>query len=152
MTTAGEFCNRRVVIARAGESVIEAARRMRDEHVGSLVVVEDRGELRVPVGMITDRDIVTWVLARSDRHLDAVMVGDVMATEVVTATEEEPLVDVMKRMRSFGVRRIPIVDDEGGLQGLVTFDDLVEQLADETRDLAQLLGRERRREASRHSA
>lgn len=152
MTSAGDFCNRRVVIARAGENLADAARRMRDEHVGSLVIVEDRGEMRVPIGMLTDRDIVTAVLARTDRHLDAVTVSDVMSSEVVTATEEEPLIDVMKRMRSFGVRRMPVVNDEGGLEGLVTFDDLVEEIADEVHDLATLLGRERRREAARHSA
>jgi CBS domain-containing protein len=128
MPTAGEFCNRRVAIACQGEPIIDAARRMRDEHVGSLVVVEESAGKRIPIGMLTDRDLVVGVLARTDRHIDAITVGDVMTGDVVKAREDDDLADTWKRMRSYGVRRIPVVDADGALAGIVAFDDLVEWL------------------------
>jgi CBS domain-containing protein len=142
MPTAGEFCNRRVAIARSGETLHEVAARMREEHVGSVVVVDELDGRRVPIGMLTDRDIVVGVLARTDRRVDAVTVGDVMTTEPVTAREEEDLADLLKRMRSAGVRRVPIVDDAKALVGIVALDDLVEYVAEQLSGLAQLLSRE----------
>lgn len=147
MVTAGEFCNRTVYIARAADSLLGAAKRMHDEHVGSLVVVEDVDGGRRPIGIITDRDILVRVLSTKHEHLGAMSVGDVMSKELVRAWEDESLVDVLKRMRSYGIRRVPVVDPDDMLAGIVTFDDLVEQVADELHDLATLIGRERRREA-----
>lgn len=147
MVTAGEFCNRTVYIARAGDSLLEAAQRMRDEHVGSLVVVEDVEGGRRPVGMITDRDLLVRVLSDDPARLGSARVGDVMTRDPIRAWEDDSLLDVLKRMRSYGIRRIPVVDASELLAGIITFDDLVEQVADEVRDLATLIGRERRLEA-----
>jgi len=146
MPTAGEFCNRRVVIARPGEPVVDAARRMRDEHVGCVVVVDAVDGKRVPVGMLTDRDLVVGALARTDRHVDAITVDDLMTRDVVSAQEGDDLADTWKCMRSFGIRRIPVVDASGALAGIITFDDLVDWLSEEVGDLAQLLARERDKE------
>ncbi len=150
MPTAGEFCNRRVAIARRGEPIIDAARRMRDEHVGCLVVVDESDGRRIPVGLLTDRDIVVGVVAKTDRHLGAVTVGDVMTSNVVTAREDEDLADACKRMRSLGVRRMPVVQANSALAGLVAFDDLVAWLQEEVSDLAELLARERAHEQGRN--
>lgn len=150
MATAGEFCNREVVFARPGEGLGDAAARMLEQRVGCVVVVdEDERGKRTPVGMLTDRDLVVGALAHDDRHLHSLAVRDVMTTEVVTARESEAIEDVFKRMRSFGIRRIPIVDEEGTLAGLVTFDDWVEFLSEQVQDLATLLERERKHEAER---
>jgi CBS domain-containing protein len=151
MTTAGEFCNRHVVIASAAETLLDAARRMLDRHVGCVVVVEERTDGAIPVGMLTDRDIVVGVLARTDRHLHAIQVGDVMSEPPMTVNERESLHDVLKQMRAFGVRRMPVVDDRGALQGLIGFDDLVESLKEQLTDLASLLARQRQREADEHA-
>jgi len=69
MTTMGELCNRTVWIADPRESVVDAARRMRDHHVGCLVVVEDRDGGRAPIGLVTDRDLVVNVLATRSRSV-----------------------------------------------------------------------------------
>ena len=61
--TVGELCNRAVVFAREEETVREAARRMRDMHVGDLVIVREEDGRRVPVGIVTDRDLVVGPLA-----------------------------------------------------------------------------------------
>jgi CBS domain-containing protein len=122
---------------------------MRDEHVGSLVIVDESNGKRVPVGMLTDRDVVIRVFATNDKHIDMLSVGDVMTTEIITASNSDTLDETLKRMRSFGVRRIPIVNSEGGLEGLIAFDDLIEYLAEEVNDLAALLSREQHREKER---
>ena len=71
------------------------------------------------------------------------------AWPLVTARERESLVDVLKRMRADGVRRMPVVSDEGALEGIVAFDDLLEFFSEELSDLAALVTREQRREAQR---
>jgi CBS domain-containing protein len=151
MPTAGEFCNRSTVIARKGEPILDVARRMRDEHVGSVVVVEEpSGRKVVPVGIVTDRDLVVRVLAATDRHVHTIHVSDIMSEDLVKAWDDEDLVDVVKRMRSFGIRRVPVVDREDNLQGIIALDDLVDFLQEQVSDLGTLLSHERKREEQSH--
>jgi CBS domain-containing protein len=149
MPSVREFCKRRVVVARREEGLVEMAQRMRDEHVGCVVVVDEKNGKRVPVGMLTDRDIVLGALARTNRQIDALTAADVMTTDVVTARDDEELQDVLRRMRSSGVRRFPVVEADGGLAGFIAFDDLVDWLSEALSDLALLLARERSRERER---
>jgi CBS domain-containing protein len=144
--TAGEFCNRQVVIARRDESLVEAARRIRDFHVGTLIVVDEQDGRRTPVGVLTDRDLVVSVLTGDGRDVDALLVGDVMTTDLVTSREDDSLLDALKKMRSFGIRRLPVVNDKGGLEGILTFDDLIDLIAEELSDLTNLVSREQKRE------
>lgn len=149
MITAGELCNRRVVTIGRTDTMLEAARRMRAHHVGSLVVVTEADSRITPVGLITDRDIVVGVLATAREYLDSVQVGDILTEPLVTAREKEGLPDALQRMRSHGIRRMPVVDEEGALVGLVAFDDLLEFLSDELAELTALVSREQRQEAVR---
>jgi len=144
-----ELCKRTVACVRRDESLAEAARRMRQEHVGDLVVVEDRNNRRVPVAMLTDRDIVVGVFARDTKHLDALDVGDVVQDLLVTATEDEDVGAVLRRMRSFGVRRVPVVDDAGALTGILALDDVLAGLADELAEAASLMLRQQKHEVER---
>lgn len=145
---AGELCIREVVYAQPDEGIREAARRMRDHHVGDVVVVrEDERGNRKPVAMLTDRDLVVGVLAEDPEDAETLTVGDVLTRdEVFTVGERESVFRVVERMSSHGVRRVPVVDDRGGLVGLITFDDVVELLADTLDDLARLTARGRDRE------
>ena len=145
--TAGELCNRTVYIIHPEESILEAARLMKTHHVGCLVVVEERGDERVPVAMLTDRDLVVKGLAEAPRELARLRVAQVMSDGLVTARENERMYDVRKKMRSRGVRRIPVVDAQDRLQGIIAFDDLVDWLAQELADLARLVSREQERES-----
>ncbi|MGD8606629.1 MAG: CBS domain-containing protein [Myxococcales bacterium] len=145
--TAGELCNRTVYIIQRDESVAEAARLMKDHHVGCLVVVEQRGDARVPIAMITDRDLVVKGIAESPATLESMRVAQVMSDGLVTARESERMYDVRKKMRSRGVRRIPVVDSQDRLQGIIAFDDLVDWMAHELSDLARLVSREQERES-----
>jgi CBS domain-containing protein len=145
MTTVAEICNREVVIVERDASILHAARLMRDYHVGDLVVTEERGGQRVPVGIVTDRDVVIEVIAE-EVALDEVTIEDIMSVEVVTARETDDLLDTLKRMRTHGVRRVPVVDAQQALVGILTVDDVIELLAEELNDLTRLIGHEQARE------
>jgi len=141
----GDVCNREVVFVERDGAIADAARLMREHHVGDLVVVEDRDGRRVPVGILTDRDLVVEVLAEGV-DLNDVDVGDVMSDALVTAREDDALSDTVKRMRLKGVRRVPVVDRTGALIGILTVDDLLDLLAEQVSDLARLVQREQQRE------
>lgn len=141
----GEICNREVVIVAREAPVIAAARLMRQYHVGDLVVVDELAGLRRPVGIVTDRDIVIEVVAMEVAP-EALRVGDIMSAELATVRETEGVYETIRYMRDKGIRRLPVVDRDGWLQGIVTLDDLLILLAEEMGELARLIGREMDRE------
>jgi CBS domain-containing protein len=143
--TLGEVCNREVVIATPDMSVMEAATLMKSYHVGDVVIVTERDGQRAPIGILTDRDIVMALVDRAVR-LPYLRVSDVMSRDLVTGVGDENLCDVIKKMQSHGVRRLPVVNAHGGLEGILTFDDLVELLSDELSELARLMAVEQKRE------
>lgn len=142
----GEICNRQVVVTEKALSVVEAAQLMRKHHVGDLIVIEEKDGSRRPVGIVTDRDIVVEVVA-AGVNLEALTVGDIMSPEVATVREGEGLFEALRHMREKGVRRMPVVDRDGGLTGILTLDDLLQLLAEEMTELAKLVSHERHREA-----
>ena len=143
----GEICNRDVVIAEKSLSVVAAAQLMRTHHVGDLVVVEEKNGRKHPAGIVTDRDIVVEVVA-AGVNPESLKVGDIMGPEVATVRESEGLFEALRYMRDKGVRRMPVVDREGGLVGILTLDDLLSLLAEEMTELAKLVSHERQREAT----
>lgn len=146
MMNIGELCNREVVIVRKDETLGEAAMRMRTHHVGDLVVVETRAGLRIPVGVLTDRDIVIGALTVDVERFASRRVGDLVVRKVVTGREDTSVLEALKCMRGHGVRRLPVVDDRQSLVGIVVFDDLIELVAEQMNDLVQLLRNEQRQE------
>jgi CBS domain-containing protein len=137
----GEYCNREVVVAEKSTEIREAARLMRRHHVGDLVIVERRGEENIPIGIVTDRDLVVEVLAQ-ELDPDVVTVADIMSLNPVTAGEEDELWDTLNRMRSQGIRRLPVVNARGGLEGILTADDVLELFAAGLADLVKLVKQE----------
>ncbi|MDP1774897.1 MAG: CBS domain-containing protein [Methylobacter sp.] len=142
----GEFCNREVVFATREMSLPEAAQLMRKHHVGDLVVVDDVDGKRVPVGIVTDRDMVIEVIAQS-LNVDGFSVGDIMSPQLISVQEKEGVFETIRLMRAKGVRRIPVVNQEGGLAGIVSADDILDLLAEEMAELAKVAPREQEREA-----
>lgn len=112
------------------------------------MVVESRDAQRVPVGMLTDRDIVIKVMAEG-RDPQALSIRDVISTGLVTAREDEELVDVIGRMRRQGVRRIPAVNEHGGLEGILAVDEVLELQAEQMNGLTALLKIEPQHEQGR---
>jgi CBS domain-containing protein len=141
----GEICTRDTIIAKKDSSIYEIAKLMRQYHVGDIIVVNE-GE-NAPIGIVTDRDIVIEILAK-ELSPEVVTTGDIMNRDVLTAYENDDIWDTLQRMRIKGVRRIPVVNLQGGLVGIATLDDLLELLADELEDIAQIVRREEGRERS----
>jgi CBS domain-containing protein len=144
--TAGEFCTRQVVTIHREDTLVEAAQRIRKHHVGTLVVVDEKDGQQMPVGLVTDRDLVVCGLAQSREHVEGLVVDNMMSRHPITARENDDLLTALNQMRNFGVRRLPIVNDKGGLEGILTFDDLIELVAEELSGLSSLVSRARRRE------
>ena len=143
--TVGEVCTRFVVTARADETIVDAARRMRDAHVGALVVIDEIAAGR-PVGILTDRDIVVSAVAQTPDKLESLRVGDVMTGDLVTARSGDTLDVALTSLRARGIRRLPVVSGEGLLEGLLAFDDILEVMSEELDDLVGLVAREQKRE------
>jgi CBS domain-containing protein len=148
--TVGEICNREVIIIDQDGPIQEAIRLMREHHVGDVVVVEQRGGERYPVGILTDRDIVVEILAEGV-DLDAVAIKDVMSYQLLEVRERDDVADALRLMRSKGVRRLPVVNDQGVLAGILSVDDVMDVLAEELMDLATLIRREQLKEQLRRT-
>jgi len=123
-----ECCKLDVVCCDPELSLPDTAALMRKNHVGDVVVIESRNGVRVPIGIVTDRDIVMETMAL---QLDATLftAGDIMNTPLVTVKENAGFIETLRLMRSNGIRRIPVVTDSGTLYGIVTADDIVRALA-----------------------
>jgi CBS domain-containing protein len=147
--SAGEYCNREVIIVEPTVSVTEAAELMRHHHVGDLVVIEKEGEEAIPIGIITDRDIVIEVMAQK-LDPDSLIVKDIMSTDPVSVPVTTSLLDTLELMKQRGVRRVLVVADDGSLQGLLSADDAIELIAEQLNDLTQLVNREVTREQKQH--
>ncbi|MFC1748930.1 CBS domain-containing protein [Pseudomonadota bacterium] len=141
----GEYCNREVVVISKDASIIEAAQLMREKHVGDLVVVEPHTAGTVPVGLLTDRDIVIELVAK-EADLSSVTVNEVMSTELYTIRESENISDALKCMRNKGVRRVPVVDEQENLIGIMTSDDALDIISEQLNNLASLVSNEQRQE------
>jgi CBS domain-containing protein len=144
--TVGDICTRNVVVAPKGELVTDAAKRMRTSHVGDLVVVEARNGRHVPVGIVTDRDIVISVVAGDPAYVHSLLLSDIMSTDLITAREQDTIEDGLRKMHEHGVRRLPIVDGVGTLIGILTLDDVLRYLTAQQSELVSLVAREQVRE------
>lgn len=132
----GRICTRVVVTAELAESVAEAARRMAEHDVGTLAVVESDGR---PLGIVTDRDIVLYCVARGGDPAQ-LQVRDVMSGPPLLVRESAPIESALAEMAASRVRRLLVVDDADKLVGLLSLDDVLELLAEESRSIGKLLG------------
>jgi CBS domain-containing protein len=129
-----DICSQRVVCIGPDASITEAAQLMHDQDVGALVVTRD-GK-REPIGIVTDRDIVTRIVA-SGRDPRAEPVSEAMSGAPATCHGNHDLLDVMEMMRQHGIRRVPVVDAQSALIGIVTTDDIIGALAEHVFVLAR---------------
>jgi CBS domain-containing protein len=143
--TVGKFCVRETIVAKKDSNIVDVAKLMRRHHVGDVIVVEERDGLAVPIGIVTDRDLVMEILAQ-ELSPETVAVGDIMSYEMLVARESDSLWDTLQQMRVKGVRRVPVIDGKGALAGILTLDDVLELLTDELAELAKIVRREQERE------
>ena len=141
----GELCNREVIFATRTTTIVEAAQLMRRYHVGDLVVVDEIDGKRVPVGVVTDRDIVTEIVAKVC-PAETCSVESIMGTQLVSVAETAGVIETIQLMRTHGVRRIPVTGGDGGLVGIVSADDMLDLLAEELAELAKIAPRQQAEE------
>ena len=100
------------------------------------------------MGLITDRDIVTSVIAM---QLDpaTITAGDLISREIVVVREDQGVFETIEHMRAHGVRRMPVVHQQGALVGIISVDDLTELLAEELSQLPKLISKEQAQEVER---
>lgn len=126
---------RGAVVAQAEESARAAAIRMREHHVGCVVVTRDAH----PIGILTDRDIALRVVAEG-RDPEQTKIADIVTYDVTTIERDAEVGTAARLMREHGVRRLPIVDEAGHVTGIVTADDLVALLAENLYDVGMSIG------------
>ena len=141
----GEMCKRQVVICQPDDSIQIAAELMRDNHVGDVIVVEHKEGKHFPIGILTDRDIVIEVLAERV-NLNDIAVKDVMSSELIRVKEDDYIIETIEQMRDKGIRRVPVVNREGNLEGILAVDDTIELVADLLSNLVKLFKHEFNRE------
>ena len=145
---AGELCNRNVITAEPDMSIQQAAELMRDHHVGCLVVVRENEARMEPAGIVTDRDIVVELIAKGI-SIDEVTVGDIMSFALLKVGEDDSIFECAQRMRSRGVRRVPVITYNGALAGILALDDILSLLGEELSLLCKLTEREAEQEAKK---
>jgi CBS domain-containing protein len=122
-----------VVRAERDTPIATIVAEMSENDVGSVVVVEDER----PVGIITDRKIALALETTpdiADHEAD-----DLISDDLVTGTTEMNVFDVVRRLDGETIRRLPIVDDDGSLEGIVTLDDILYLLGTELEHLASVI-------------
>lgn len=141
----GEYCKRAVVAIASSADAADAAKLMRAEHVGFLIVHREGDAMQKPVGVLTDRDLVLGVMARDiDPH--SVTVDDVMTRQPLVANETDELSEMLQAMRLAGIRRVPVVDVRGALFGIMAIDDAIDVITGLMCDIAGSLKSEQRQE------
>jgi len=116
-----EFFTRNVVTGLGNETILDAAKRMRDRKVGAIVVVDDEQK---PIGMVTDRDLVVKAMAEG-KNPQTTLLRETMSFDLVSLDENRGLFEATKIMSNQGIRRVPVVDKEGKLAGIICLDDLI---------------------------
>lgn len=144
-----QVCQRNVITVEARASLCDAARLMREHHIGYLIVVKPgpKEGTQVPVGVLTDRDIVVEAVARGVDPA-TLYVADIMRRNPAVVLREDSLTDVLAQMQRLGVRRMPVTWAYGQLFGIISIDDVLARLADQIGSIAGAIRRGRTLEAA----
>jgi len=137
----GNICNRKVIFADVGINLLDASKLMREHHVGSIIVTQRETGGDRPLGIITDRDLVVEVMAEEIEPQN-VTLKDAMTRHPLIAYESDDCYEVLERMREKGVRRIPVVNSEGFLVGVLAIDDILRMMFHEMGNLVSLVKKE----------
>ena len=116
-------CNTKIVTINKSATLEEVSSLMQKHHVGSLIVVESFNGKLIPAGIITDRDIALTI--GSLQKPKEIRVEQIMQTQPITVKENEGIYETISKMQKHGVKRLPVIHDDGSLLGIVSADDLL---------------------------
>ena len=123
-----DVCFMKAVTIDQGETLVMAAQAMRTHNVNDVVVTRENGRRTAPVGIVTDRDIVTRAVAEAEIDLSGLAVGDLLPDKPLILGAFTRIDDAVRRMGDEIVRRAPVVDAEGRLVGCVTLEGLLDAM------------------------
>jgi CBS domain-containing protein len=118
MTTVGEFMTTRLVTMDGTDTLTAAAQEMRDSAIGDVIVTNGDAV----IGIVTDRDITVRGVA-DGMDVTTATLSQILSQDVVTVTQYDDAVAAADLMRTYGVRRLPVIE-EGRLIGLISLGDL----------------------------
>lgn len=147
----GKLATRELIYCTPDTSARAMARLMRERHVGDLLVAELKGGRLMPLGIVTDRDLVVEVMATGVPP-DTITAADLMVETPTCVNDSDTIEEAIERMGVAGVRRLPVVDAHGALVGVLSVDDVMTLLAKEVTDIAGIARRQRSRETSLRTA
>lgn len=130
-----DFIRKDIVCVESTDTLSEALDLMSEHHIGDVIVVESKDGLRKPIGIVTDRDIALSLLSSSEEDVCRLPVSHCMSKNIVTASVDEDVFSVIDTLKSNGVGRIPLVDQNGALIGIVTAKNLLQKLVQGVNDL-----------------
>lgn len=133
----GNLCHREIICVNPGTTVKEAAKLMGEKNIGSTIVVRE-GK---PIGILTDRDILLRVM-NNGLDPEKTSVDEIMTEQIVTLREDTGLFEALQQIKGKGIRRFPIVDAKGNLQGIMTLDDILYLLGKEMAEVAIIIEKE----------
>lgn len=143
-----DYCNMNVICCDADTGIALVAGLMRRHHVGDVIVIEINSDgLRIPIGIVTDRDILVESIAL-DIDAKLFTAVDMMTAPLVTVQEDTSLFDAIKLMRNKKIRRLPVLAQAGNLFGILTADDIINLLASELSLMAAAMVEQPGREES----
>ena len=125
------ICTKDIVTIAPDVTVLEATKLMQSKHIGCLVVIDESR----PIGILTDRDIVLKVVA-SEKKPAETAVKEIMTTNPAMVNVNYDLLDAVRLMHNRGVRRLPVVDEQRHLLGIITMDDLLTVFGTKVANLA----------------
>lgn len=145
------FIHHKVVILPQSTPAYTAARTMLEQEIGCILVNNSEGKI---VGILTDRDLACQLI--SCGYPSAAEIYDFISSDLITATENSTLPEVIKDMITYGIRRIPVISvcpssKKEKCVGLITLDDLIASKAINIGDLSQIIKNQIKRRSQRYS-
>ncbi len=140
--TVGKYCERELEPLSRDASLQEAALMMRSHHVGEVIVVDKLDGKNIPVGVVTDRDLVIEIMALAV-DVEQISVGNIMSLELITVRHDYSLSDTLDIMQRHGVRRLPVVDNSGALLGIINIEVILKVLCQDLSKMLTLFNNER---------
>ena len=147
----GSICSRHIVSLDVTATLQAAAQRMREFHVGAVVVTRSQDAMVHVVGLLTDRDLAIEVLARGG-DASQVPVSRLAQMPPVAILDSADLLEAVKAMAQHGVRRLIVHDAQGHMVGIVTLDDLLPAVTEPLIGMVEVLRRSRDREIAQRGA
>jgi CBS domain-containing protein len=118
-----DIMTKEIACVDASSTAADAAKKMKDQNVGTILVI-DQNQLK---GLVTDRAITTRAVAEG-KDPKSLPVTDIMTKDVVGCSEEDDVFDALKTMGQNKIRRMPVVNDQDHLVGVVSMSDIAEQM------------------------